>query len=695
MSRIRRSLSDEGGVVIIFYALLMVVLLGIGALVLDLSQLRSDRRINKSVADMAVRAGLGVLSAGPWSGVCRASNYLLANSPEFHSYDTTSSQFFQLSQISGSLASLSTNPCLSPLVPPYTTLCLPNAIAGQNTWGKLTATAGGGRFTIEIQSGYSMPDNRFAAEDRIASADTGDPLMGSCDNLVVIITERRAALFGGVLGGGAKTTVIRSVGRISNVANGQYNPAVLLLDPHGCSVLNVSGNGTRVIAQPFADHPGIIQIDSADDQGGCASNQAVLNGQATSGGPSIVACNATTGVPSPGCNVATSNAPGRIGIYALNFVHPPGDYVTSAYPGTYGDVQAVRSTQSGRGPVDAIYRSSVQALDADAKAVVTGNGGLPPGCTTVAADSTCTGNGLTWLVLQQPDCDSYTTFFDAILHPGRSAMQNVYFHCDLSVGSVAPLTLTAANSFVVITGRLTVAAVAPAVTTTFAALDPRKVYVGGPYTGGSGSKVGLGVGNGGNFNIGNPSPGSACPASAGLQRYTSMVVGSGPFNMTSGGSTHLCQTFVFMANSYNHVPATNATGPCTCYGAGYSDYTGNISVASGSQVDWSAPNLITGRRPTATELGTITPFEDLAAWTEAGGSGTNSFNGGGGSNMVGVFFLPNSMPFSLAGNSGANLNVSAQFISQAMNVTGGAVINVVLNPYDSVPFVVYDLTLVR
>jgi hypothetical protein len=56
--------------------------------------------------------------------------------------------------------------------------------------GKLSATAVNGCFTIEIQSGYNMPDARFP-EDAVAVADTGDPLKGSSDNLVVIITERR------------------------------------------------------------------------------------------------------------------------------------------------------------------------------------------------------------------------------------------------------------------------------------------------------------------------------------------------------------------------------------------------------------------------------------------------------------------------------------------------------------------------
>ncbi len=49
---------DERGVVVVMYAVAMTGLVTMAALALDLSQLRSDRRVNKTVADSAVRAGL-------------------------------------------------------------------------------------------------------------------------------------------------------------------------------------------------------------------------------------------------------------------------------------------------------------------------------------------------------------------------------------------------------------------------------------------------------------------------------------------------------------------------------------------------------------------------------------------------------------------------------------------------------------
>jgi len=671
----------ETGVVAILYALGITALVTVAALVVDLAQLRTDRAVNKTVTDTAVRAGLGLLQAGPWSGVCRAREYLKTNS-QLANFDVGSEKWFQPST---PIVNLNSSPCVNTSAAPFLTLCLPGALGvpRTDTWGKLTATAGGGRYSIEIQSGYAMPDSRFP-EDAVASADSGDPLKGSCDNLAVIVRQTRTPILAGVVDKSSKTTVIRSVGRLSNVVTGDFNPALLLLEQHKCAVLTDTSNGARIIAQPYLDHPGVIQIDSADDQGGCTQNQAVLNGKATAAGPSIVACSAKLLNPTPGCNVATGDKPSRVGMFALNFPHASGDFVTSSYPDTYGDTQAVRSAQAGRTPIDASYRGAVTALDTDAASVITGNSGKPPGCTTIV-NNACTGNGLTWLVLQQTDCNTFDSFFSPVLFPLRAAAQRIWFNCSLTVNSSATLPLglrlTALNSYVVITGSLSV-------TSTFAITDPRKVYIGGKSTG---NKIGLDIGNGGNFNVGNPSPTVDCLLPSPMVNYAQLVVANGSFNVAASGVVHLCGTFVFMASGYGKVPVTDGTPPCSnpC-----STYLGTVSVGSGSHVDWSAPNLVIGRRPTDSELANTTTFEDVALWTEAGGN-TNGINGGGDSKMTGVYFLGNADSFTLAGNSGANILLSAQFISTTMKVTGGAVVNLVLNPYDTIPFVVYQLVLVR
>ena len=132
---------DERGVIVLIYALGMTAMVTIAAMVIDLAQLRTDRRINKTVADTAVRAGLGVLQAGPWSGVCRAREYLKTNAPGMTNFDPGSEKWFQ---VSAPLDSLTSSPCVNVTNAPFINLCLPGqlGIPRTDTWGRLTATAG-------------------------------------------------------------------------------------------------------------------------------------------------------------------------------------------------------------------------------------------------------------------------------------------------------------------------------------------------------------------------------------------------------------------------------------------------------------------------------------------------------------------------------------------------------------------------
>ena len=634
----------------------------IAAIVLDHGQLRTDQRSNKGIADLAAHAGVSRLAFGPWAGVCRARQYLVGNASGFTAFDVGSEAW---SNAATPPVAYPSNPCPANTLTPDVTPCAPNNPA---TWAKLTATARNGNVTIEIQSGYAMPDARFSED--AGRGDTGNPAKGSCDNLAVILTERRAPSFAQVAGFSSTTTHARSVGRLNSIETVDFVAALQLLEEHKCDVLQTGGANTRVIAQPFGDYPGTIQIDSADDAGSCPS--PIINGQATSGGPSILACstNSTQGDCLPGTGTRSS----RIGMYALNFSRPASE-MTSGYPSTYGDTAAQASPRTGRTFADKRFRQNVSNLDAQAQTVLTGNSGKPPGCGLILLNS-CTGSdGRQWLVLQQVDCN-LSTFFTLV--PSRSAAQNVWFNCDLNVGNT--LSLTAADSYVVITGQLTVGG-------TFTIKDPRQLFIGGRATG---NKVGVDI-SGGTLNV-NRGTTSACSARTGAGHATRMVLGNGSFKVGSGAAVRMCQTFLELASGYGKVPATDGTSPCqtaTC-----STYTGTISVSSGSTVDWSAPNEISGRLPSATELTTTNQFEDLALWTEAGGT-ANGITGGGSTNMSGAFFLPNADSFNLAGGGDLPVVLSAQFIATSMKVTGGATVSLVPNPLDSIPTSVYNTLLVR
>lgn len=659
----RRADRDERGVVVVLLALAIVAFAMLAALVVDQGQLRSDRRNLKSVADVAARAGVGRLPFGPWNGVCEARRYLLGNARGFSAFDPGSETW---SNAATPPTVYGSSPCPATATGPDATPCSANT---PSTWAKLQATAGGGTFTIEIASGYVLPDPRFAEDT--GRADAGDPSRGSCDNLSVIVTQRRRPSFATVGGFGATTERVRSVARLNAAETIDFVAALQLLEQHKCGVLQTGGANTRVIAQPFGTYPGTIQIDSADDAGSCP--QPLINAQATSGGPSVVACSANS--TNHDCFAGTGARQSRIGVYALNYSRPSSEIATP-FPSTYGDTPAIASPQTGRKYADARYRTHVAALDAQVKSIVTGNSGRPPGCSAVTNNG-CTGNGLTWLVLQPSDCNSLLTFFAV---PGRATAQNIWFNCDLNVNT--PLALTAPDSYVVVTGQL-------AVNSVFTITDPRQLYIGGQATG---AKVGVNVG--GVTSVLNVNLGSqpTCSGRTGPGHANRMVVGNGSLKVGSGATVHLCQTFVELASGWGKVPAVDGTPPCqtsTC-----ANYTGSLNVSSGSFVDWSAPNEITGRLPTDSELATTNQFEDLALWTESGGN-VNSMAGSSATTMAGAFFMPNADAFNLAGGGSLPITLSAQFIATTMKVTGGATVNLVPNPLDSIPTSIYQTLLVR
>ena len=659
-ARVRR---DEGGLVVVLVALLMVVLSMIAALVIDIGQLQTDERTNKGVSDVAARAGVSRLAFGPWAGVCRARSFLLTNAKGFSAFDAGSEQW---SNAATPPTIYPSSRCPSNPLTPDATPCAPNT---PSTWAKFTATARNGTFTIEIQSGYALPDPRFASDT--AAGDVGDPVAGSCDNLVVIVTQARPPFFAQVGDFSSTTTRARSVGRLNAIQTVDFVAALQLLEQHKCDVLQTGGNNTRVIAQPYGTYPGTIQIDSADDAGSCP--QPIINAQATSGGPSVLACSVNS--TNPDCLPGTGTRPSRIGLYALNFSRPAGEMTTPS-GSTYGDTLAVASPQTTRKPADRRFRGNVTNLDAEVQTIITGNSGRPPGCTSVTGN-TCTANGRTWLVLQPSDCNDLAVFF---LDPARTAAQNIWFNCDLNV--TLPLTLSAANSYIVVTGQL-------AVNGPFTITDPRKLYIGGQATG---SKIGVNVGGGTSiFNV-NLGSNLTCSTRTGPGHANQMVVGNGSFKVSSGATIHMCQTFVELASGFGKVPATDGTPPCQTAACG--SYSGTISISSGSFVDWSGPNGVTGRPPTVEELTTTNQFEDLALWTESGGN-TNGMSGSASTSMAGAFFMPNADAFNLAGGGALPVHLSAQFFATSMKVTGGATVNLVPNPLDSIPTTVYNILLVR
>jgi hypothetical protein len=690
----RRAQGERGSVLLIscLFALTSILMVG---LVVDLGQLRVDRRTNKAIADLAARAGVSQLAAGPAAGVCKARDYLLSNAKGFTASDLTNESWSMVATSAFDPAPKSiANPCPSIAAGVDVVPCVGDFPA---SWVKYKANASNGRFSVEIQTGYDLRTDSRYPEDALTK-DVGT--QGGCDNIAVLLTEHQGASFSQDGGRTTKAVRVRSVGRLNAEPSTNFVAALHLLERKNCNVLSMDGTDVRVIAKTNGTYPGTIQVDSDRTDNGCKGSIDPLNPTSNTNEvinlqpaqvngtqkPRLLAC--STNSTDSDCQPNTGNRPSRLGMYALNTV-PPSAAITP-FGTTYGDTKAVASPRVGRGYVDERYRASVAALDAEAKAMLT-NGSvarsLPPGCGSSVTDKYCTGTDGTWVVVQNNDCaNNLVTFFS---DPSRATSSRVWFDCSLTIDQGVSLTLSGPNSYIMVTGALEVNG-------SLTITDPRKVYIG--------NKVNPVRANGlnltnptGVFNV-NMGAEANCAARSGPGRANQMFVADGALKVGSGFTARMCQTFTYLASGYEKWPDKNNTVPCitnTCNG-----YSGKVDISSGAILDLSAPNQINGRYPTVNELtfGASTRFEDIAMWTEAAGGSAGKMAGGATSAFKGLFFFPNAREFVLTGNTDSNqnpVNLSAQFVMATLKVSGNATVNLAPDPLDSIPMTIYNTLLVR
>src|SRR3546814_4557081 len=139
-----RRVAGERGATLILFALLLIALFTIVALVVDLGLVRQNRQADKSAADFAVAAGIRNVdnSAGAvqsWKGICAPRDYLLANSDELAGMTEVYAD-----GLGGGVVDELGNPVPAPCASPPTTTCVdspsPNA-----TWGRIGSASCGER----------------------------------------------------------------------------------------------------------------------------------------------------------------------------------------------------------------------------------------------------------------------------------------------------------------------------------------------------------------------------------------------------------------------------------------------------------------------------------------------------------------------------------------------------------------------
>ena len=309
----RRS-NDERGMVLVLFAAMMVALLGMSAIVVDLSQQRSSRRSAQVIADLAALGGGKSLSAGdPGQACVDAITYLNTNvkdlSPKINAVGFCTQ--------------------------PGNNVALTNCnVTGGAVQASPSTTVG--RYAVTLAYPVldeDMTDARYAGKGKR----DGSP----CQRMGVRVGIRDNTYFGRVFGASSLEVSRLAVVKMSN-SRGSRIPALWLLDPYGCVSLSISGGarltlGDTSVSPPI---PGVATIDSDGTQ--CNQNQTTLDAGGT--GTFLKA------IPTTGVN------PGVISLYAL-----PVDAETCV--GNACDQADVNNGSISPQPVPALERATRAPID--------------------------------------------------------------------------------------------------------------------------------------------------------------------------------------------------------------------------------------------------------------------------------------------------------------------------------------------
>lgn len=629
----------EGGAFAVLYATLVIVLLAFAAIVVDVSAVRQDRRLNRSATDSASLGGVGLLDwtvpggAQPYAACLKAWDYL-----------ATTLRIAKPAGRCGAFQSLTQAQVID------------KCRAGFNTEIVDDRTVGSRRFRIAWPipdtggSGFLNPDlapGSLGAQPANGTSD-GDPAAFGCDRLGVAIFEDQAFRLASAFGSRSTTTQVHSVAMITPQAGPPEDVAALnVLNPTQCQSLVTTGNG-KVTVGPTLDNqglavgPGIIAVES--------SGTANCNGQSKVIDP-------TTGQGSRICASATTIGDGLCdgnGLILSHALDPGSDatkaYNTAAVPANLSPMPTPERVVHGWLPVTKRY--GCDSLPGDCQAPPTnyirelvaaygGNGS--PGASHYSAS-------------QAPYTDPYTGAFDspAELCPGGNGVSTIviltpgnhYANCDLKI--TAGGTVIVQGGTLVVRGALSISSSGCLVMNTLVTTCPTGVA-------GSGVTVTTPVPPVSDailFVQGNGCPNTACFDNAGhlvIPQTFVYVEGNSPLNQSSTGLTLW-----------------------TAPGAGARDGSGltTLERACGATASTDANEDCMNSR-----------FARLAFWDEYAAPSTKAhqFAGQGNLNVVGIFFTPRAY-FNFTGGGGYT-GSAAQFWTDQLNVNGGA--NLGLSPFES------------
>jgi Flp pilus assembly protein TadG len=242
----RRGHRDERGAIAVFSALVLAIMLGFAAILVDLGQMRSSARAEQAIADYAALAAGRALSEGDQNTACRdAINYLNQNDKRI----TTA--------INAATA------CAS-----ITSSC-------SNAMATRVATGSGSGTTVKVYN--PVPNSVIQTSDSTKFPywiGAGKNDSTQCNRMRVVVTHNDTSLFAGIFGVSKEDTT-RSATVVPPPTDG-LPPALWLLDPHGCSTpLKVDGGSQVTVGSDSVK--GIITIDSDGTDSKCTTSNTTVN----------------------------------------------------------------------------------------------------------------------------------------------------------------------------------------------------------------------------------------------------------------------------------------------------------------------------------------------------------------------------------------------------------------------------------
>jgi Putative Flp pilus-assembly TadE/G-like len=306
----RRALDQrDRGAYAILYAVLLTVMVGMAALVLDLANLRLDRRTNRAAADsaaIAAAAQLGQAASSPRDACEKAVRYAEANLGITSPGANTCAATFPAGEVQVAAACAAGTKLVAEDVPSFPPGSTPD------------------RDNFRIEVSWPVPDDDWLMTDpdreksttivQGISAKDGKP----CARTGVEVIQHGQFVFAGIFGFSGQTTSSHSVGLSGVGETGDVPAPLVVLDRSSCNAFVVGGGGSVVVAaDPAGDFGGTIAIDS-DGSGGdvdCNGGKTVIS--APSNNNHLWALDSPTGqkaqiqVFAPAFTAQTPSPPGR------------------------------------------------------------------------------------------------------------------------------------------------------------------------------------------------------------------------------------------------------------------------------------------------------------------------------------------------------------------------------------------------